>query len=181
MAPPIIEPVLCMKRPKRCTSTSCRCPATAPTSCRSRRSGAGSGRMSPTIIAIPPPKISAGGLPISRPASIRTLTPSPTAFGSKIGSTLTKKNYASQGRRGLGILNEASSVSSESRLNALRGEFTTAGTLLQTQAAELPADDDTSNFLQVAKQLLAFGAEGGGIFDARQSLLGLGRDGQQQL
>ena len=74
----------------------------------------------------------------------------------------------------LGILNEASSVSSESRLNALRSEFTTAGTMLQTQAAELPADDDITNFLQVAKQLLEFGAEGGGIFDARQSLLAWG-------
>src|SRR5690242_6133482 len=30
-----------------------------------------------------------------------TLTPSPTAFGSKIGLTLTKRNYASRFRRGL--------------------------------------------------------------------------------
>src|SRR4051794_655957 len=59
--------------------------------------------MSPIIIPPPPPRIPPGGLPIPRPASIRTLTPSPTAFGSKIGSTLTKKNYASQGRRGLDI------------------------------------------------------------------------------
>src|SRR3954454_14906023 len=28
MAPPIIEPVWCVTRPKRSTSTSCRCPAT---------------------------------------------------------------------------------------------------------------------------------------------------------
>src|SRR3954454_3099042 len=69
--------------------------------------------MSPIIIAIPPPRISAGGLPISRPASIRTLTPSPTAFGSKIGSTLTKKNYASQGRRGLDGPNQRLGTPSE--------------------------------------------------------------------
>src|SRR4051812_4468304 len=70
-------------------------------SCRSRRSGAGSARMLPIIIAILPPRISAGGLPLSRTASIRTLAPSPTDFGSKITSTLMKKNYASQSRRGL--------------------------------------------------------------------------------
>src|SRR3954465_12200033 len=88
------------ERPYR--STSCRCPATAPTSCRSRRSGAGSARMSPITTATPPPRISAGGWPLSRTASIRTPAPSPTASGSKITSTLTKKNYASQIRRGLG-------------------------------------------------------------------------------
>src|SRR4051794_19803341 len=101
MAPPIIEPVWCVTRLKRSTSTSCRCPATAPTSCRSRRSGAGSARMSPIITVIPPPRISAGEWPLSRSASIRTPAPSPIASGSKITSTLTKKNYASQTRRGL--------------------------------------------------------------------------------
>jgi hypothetical protein len=60
-----------------------------------------SARMSPIITAIPPLRISAGGWPLSRPASIRTLIPSPTAFGSKIGLTLTKRNYASRFRRGL--------------------------------------------------------------------------------
>jgi hypothetical protein len=60
----------------------------------------GSGRMSPIITAIPPPMISADALPLSRTASIRTPAPSPTA--SKITSTLTRKNYASQRRRGLG-------------------------------------------------------------------------------
>jgi transposase len=60
-----------------------------------------SARMSPIITAIPPPKISAGGWLLSRPASIRTPTPLPTASGSKITSTLTKKNYASHGRSGL--------------------------------------------------------------------------------
>src|SRR4051794_21638236 len=40
--------------------------------CRSRRSGAGSGRMSPIITAIPPPRISAAGWPLSKHASIRT-------------------------------------------------------------------------------------------------------------
>src|SRR3954452_2152355 len=59
--------------------------------------------MLPIIIAILPPRISAGALPLSRTASIRTLAPSPTAFGSKITSTLMKKNYASQSRRGLGV------------------------------------------------------------------------------
>src|SRR3954454_15213258 len=72
--------------------------------------------MSPIIIAIPPPRISAGGLPISRPASIRTLTPSPTAFGSKITSTLTKKNYASQGRRGLEYVTGSERVMERSML-----------------------------------------------------------------
>ena len=57
----------------------------------------------PIITAIPPPRISAGALPLSRPASIRT--PSPIASGSKISSTPTKKNYASQTRRGLAWLN----------------------------------------------------------------------------
>src|SRR5689334_11219531 len=57
--------------------------------------------MSPITTAIPPPRISAGGWPLSRLASIRTPAPSPTASGSKITSTLTKKNYASQIRRGL--------------------------------------------------------------------------------
>src|SRR4051794_36779599 len=57
--------------------------------------------MLPIIIPILPPRISADALPLSRTASIRTLAPSPTDFGSKITSTLTKKNYASQGRRGL--------------------------------------------------------------------------------
>jgi methyl-accepting chemotaxis protein len=80
----------------------------------------------------------------------------------------------------LGILNEAASVTSEQRLNALRNDFTGAATLLQTEAAELPADDDTSAFLTVAKQLLAFGGEGG-IFDVRQTLLALGREGQRHL
>src|SRR3954451_8654265 len=101
MAPPIIAPARCARRRPRYTSTSCHCPATAPTSCRSRRSGAGSARMSPIITAIPPPKISAGGWLLSRPVSIRTPTPLPTASGSKITSTLMKKNYASQSRRGL--------------------------------------------------------------------------------
>src|SRR3954466_8074861 len=103
MAPPIIEPVWCVTRLKRSTSTSCRCPATAPTSCRSRRSGAGSARVSPIITVIPPPRISAGEWPLSRSASIRTPAPSPIASGSKITSTLTKKNYASQTRRGLDV------------------------------------------------------------------------------
>src|SRR3954447_18079354 len=107
MAPPIIEPVWCVTRLKRSTSTSCRCPATAPTSCRSRRSGAGSARMSPIITVIPPPRISAGEWPLSRSASIRTPAPSPIASGSKITSTLTKKNYASQTRRGLAVLPDA--------------------------------------------------------------------------
>src|SRR3954452_488729 len=53
--------------------------------------------MSPIITAIPPPRISAAGWPLSKHASIRT--PSLTDSGSKI--TSTKKNYASQGRRGL--------------------------------------------------------------------------------
>jgi len=61
----------------------------------------GSARMSPIITAIPPPRISAGGWPLSKHASIRTFTPSPTA--SKIGLTLTKRNYASRFRRGLDI------------------------------------------------------------------------------
>src|SRR3954452_7528366 len=65
--------------------------------CRSRRSGAGSGRMSPIITAIPPPRISAAGWPLSKHASIRTPAPSLTDSGSKITSTPTKKNYASQG------------------------------------------------------------------------------------
>src|SRR5690242_15926572 len=60
--------------------------------------------MSPITTAIPPPRISAGGWPLSRLASIRTPAPSPTASGSKITSTLTKKNYASQIRRGLDTL-----------------------------------------------------------------------------
>src|SRR4051812_9473566 len=55
--------------------------------------------MLPIITAIPPPRISAGGWPLSRPASIRTPAPSPIA--SKITSTLTKKNTPSQGSRGL--------------------------------------------------------------------------------
>src|SRR4051812_5962568 len=54
--------------------------------------------MSPIITAIPPPRISAAGWPLSKHASIRT--PALTDSGSKI--TSTKKNYASQGRRGLG-------------------------------------------------------------------------------
>ena len=53
------------------------------------------------ITAIPPPKISAGGWLLSKHASIRTPAPLPTASGSKITSTPTRKNYASQGRRGL--------------------------------------------------------------------------------
>jgi hypothetical protein len=57
-----------------------------------------SARMSPIITVIPLPRISAGEWPLSRPASIRTPAPSPTASGSKITSTLTKKNYASQFR-----------------------------------------------------------------------------------
>ena len=57
----------------------------------------GSARMSPIITAIPPPR--AGGWPLSKHASIRTFTPSPTA--SKIGLTLTKRNYASRFRQGL--------------------------------------------------------------------------------
>jgi hypothetical protein len=57
--------------------------------------------MSPITTATPPPRISAGGLPLSKTASIRTPAPLPTASGSKITSTLTKKNYASQIRRGL--------------------------------------------------------------------------------
>ena len=40
----------------------------------------GSARMSPIITAIPPPRISAGGWPLSKPASIRTFTPSPTLW-----------------------------------------------------------------------------------------------------
>src|SRR3954471_23960395 len=56
--------------------------------------------MSPIITAIPPPRISAAGWPLSKHASIRT--PALTDSGSKITSTPTKKNYASQGRRGLG-------------------------------------------------------------------------------
>src|SRR4051794_2023113 len=55
--------------------------------------------MSPSITAIPPPRISAAGWPLSKHASIRT--PALTDSGSKITSTPTKKNYASQGRRGL--------------------------------------------------------------------------------
>src|SRR3954462_11233882 len=58
-------------------------------------------RMSPIITAIPPPRISAAGWPLSKHASIRTPAPSLTDSGSKITSTPTKKNYASQGRRGL--------------------------------------------------------------------------------
>jgi hypothetical protein len=59
----------------------------------------GSARRSPVTTAIPPPRISAAGWPLSKLASIRTPAPSPT--DSKITSTLTKKNYASQIRRGL--------------------------------------------------------------------------------
>src|SRR4051812_29590330 len=118
MAPPIIEPVWCVTRLKRSTSTSCRCPATAPTSCRSRRSGAGSARMSPIITVIPPPRISAGEWPLSRTASITTPAPSPIASGSKITSTLTKKNYASQSRRGLAA-EAAEIISVVAKLRAL--------------------------------------------------------------
>jgi hypothetical protein len=76
---------------KASKSISCRCPATAPTSCRSRLSGAGSARMSPIITAIPPPRISAGGWPLSKHASIRTPAPSLTDSGSKITSTRRRK------------------------------------------------------------------------------------------
>src|SRR3954470_8633027 len=106
MVLPIIGHVWCVRRPKRSTSTSCRCPDTVLTSCRSRPSGVGSGRMSPIITAIPPPRISAAGWPLSKHASIRT--PALTDSGSKITSTPTKKNYASQGRRGLGSWQAAS-------------------------------------------------------------------------
>jgi hypothetical protein len=47
----------------------------------------------------------------------RTLTPSPTASGSKIASTLTKKNYASQGRRGLEQRRQESYLSSGAQNN----------------------------------------------------------------
>jgi len=47
-------------------------------------------------LAMPPPRISAGGWLLFRPASIRTPAPLPTDSRSKITSTLTKKNYASQ-------------------------------------------------------------------------------------
>ena len=59
----------------------------------------GSARMSPIITAIPPPRISADAWLLSRPASITT--PSPTDSGSRITSIPTKKNFASQSRRGL--------------------------------------------------------------------------------
>src|SRR3954469_13597426 len=57
--------------------------------------------MSPIIIPTPRPRISAAGWPLSKHASIRTPASSPTDSGSKITSTLTRKNYASQSRRGL--------------------------------------------------------------------------------
>src|SRR4051812_33728857 len=96
MGPLIIEPVWCVTRPKRSTSTSCRCPATfMPVEALWRWL-----REDVTYhSAIPPPRISAAGWPLSKHASIRT--PSLTDSGSKITSTPTKKNYASQGRRGL--------------------------------------------------------------------------------
>ena len=62
----------------------------------------GSARMSPIITAIPPPRISADAWLLSRPASITT--PSPTDSGSRITSIPTKKNFASQSRRGLGLV-----------------------------------------------------------------------------
>jgi len=61
----------------------------------------GSARMSPIITAIPPPRISADAWLLSRPASITTPAPSPTDSGSRITSIPTKKNFASQSRRGL--------------------------------------------------------------------------------
>ena len=60
----------------------------------------GSARMSPIITAIPPPRISADAWLLSRPASITTPAPSPS--GSRSTSIPTKKNFASQSRRGLG-------------------------------------------------------------------------------
>jgi hypothetical protein len=41
MVPPTIAPVWCVRRRPHYTSTLCRCPATAPTSCRSRLSAGG--------------------------------------------------------------------------------------------------------------------------------------------
>src|SRR3954471_23927347 len=102
MALPIIAPVWCARPPPRCGSSSYRCRATAPTSGRSRPSGAGSGRTSPTTTAIPPPTISAAVSPLSRRASIRIAAPSPTASGSRISSIPKTRNYASQTRCGLG-------------------------------------------------------------------------------
>src|SRR3712207_6531779 len=94
-------PRRCARPPLRCRSNSCPCRATAPISCRLRRSGAGCARTSPTATATAPPRISAAASPPPRRSSIRTPAPSLTASGSKIGSTLRRRNYASQGRRGL--------------------------------------------------------------------------------
>src|SRR3712207_4108276 len=83
-------PRRCARPPLRCRSNSCPCRATAPISCRLRRSGAGCARTSPTATATAPPRISAAASPPPRRSSIRTPAPSLTASGSKIGSTLRR-------------------------------------------------------------------------------------------
>ena len=71
LAPAIIVPVACTRRPPRWTSRSCRCRVTAPTSCRSKRCGAGYARTSHTITVMPVSTTWCPASLSSKPASIR--------------------------------------------------------------------------------------------------------------